>query len=155
MKAFLINPYTEVISQVNGDFNRIDEIYAQLTEPDIHIVDCFDSVRFSNRGDRIYVDDEGHLSAGHACFSLSNDIDRFFPGRGLVLGCTENGETTSPCEFVTLEWLNAHVFFPRVESTGEFTKGSEGEVDHPVFGRMTQITSGSPLVRPRKHNAKA
>jgi hypothetical protein len=103
MKAYLINPFEKSITEVehNGDYKQI-----------YTFIDCdtFDVVRMDD-GDGIYVDDEGLLKSGQQFFALpSLRPDAAFAGKGLVLGCDDQGDSTSPK--ITLDELAKLVQFP-------------------------------------------
>ena len=98
MRAILINPIDHTVTEVehNGDYRQIYEfIDARL----------FDVARINEHGDGIYVDDEG----------LFNSVDLFhlqgYPeplaGKGLVLGCDEEGNSTAPT--VTADWVRENI----------------------------------------------
>lgn len=101
MKAYLINPETQSISTVNysGDFN---EIYTHIN------AGCFDVARINDKGDGIFVDDEGLLKPQKYFFKHSGYAN-WLAGRGLVLGCDENGDSCEPS--VSIEELRQCISF--------------------------------------------
>lgn len=109
MKAFLINPFEKSITEVehNGDYREIYKLCDYQT---------FDVVRLEE-GDGIYVDDEGLLKtiAADSFFSLpATHPHQAYVGKALVLGCDEEGNSTSPK--ISLEELKARVRFPSIEN---------------------------------------
>ena len=107
MKAFLIDPLaiyeegTPLVYEVDysGDWRDISKM---ISMPDRE-VRAFDIARINNQGDGVYVDDEGLFDASVFFTFKSADPDFILAGRGLVLGCDEEGNSISP--HVTLEWL--------------------------------------------------
>lgn len=101
MKAFLIDPRMAriVALDYSGNFEDIYKI--------IH-ADTFDVARFNDQRDGVFVDDEGLLKSPTHFFFIDGNVN-LLAGRGLVLGCDEEGETAAPT--VTLEWLKDHVGF--------------------------------------------
>lgn len=106
MKAYLIDPATHTIKEVehNGDYKQI---YTLID------ADCFDVARINDKGDGIFVDDEGLLNdKGHTVgfFRVGNDQGaHILAGKGLVLGCNAAGDSISPR--ITLEALRSMVDF--------------------------------------------
>lgn len=109
MKAILINPFDETITEVeySGDFKQIYKL-----------IDCstFDVVMLCDSDD-LFVDDEGLLK-DNRYFSWSG---RNFAGKGLILGHDDEGEsiaTTYDLQEVIdrVEWLpEGHREEPYVE----------------------------------------
>ena len=100
MKAYLIDPYEQSVSEVeyNGDYNQIYKLIDATT---------FDVARIAN-GDSIYIDDEG-LSKDWQEFFMHKDYGNPLAGKGLVLGCNDEGDSTEPA--CTLEQLRGQVGF--------------------------------------------
>ena len=100
MLAFLINPENETITAVEytGDYKNI---YTHIE------ADCFDCVRINDRGDTIFVDDNG-LYKNNAFFQLKGYLQPL-SGRGLVLGTDEEGESVEPQ--ITYEELQSQISF--------------------------------------------
>ena len=97
MKAFLINPETRTIEQVEYTGNWRD-IYSLIG------CDCFTTMDIDG-SNTVYVDDEGMFAEGPRHFF---QFGRDFPplaGKGLVLGYDSEGETVEPT--ITLEELKA------------------------------------------------
>jgi len=99
--AILIDPIARIVTEVtwNGDYKHI----AQLAE-----CDTYDCARINAHGDGIFVDDEG-LFKEQQCFFLHEDYPQPLAGKGLVLGCDEEGESVRP--HTTLEEVRQRVRF--------------------------------------------
>jgi hypothetical protein len=89
MKAYLIDPFEHQVTEVeySGDFR---DIYKLID------AQCFDCARFNERGDAVYVDDEGLLGLRPMAYFAVDGYLNILAGKGLVLGCDRNGESTSP-----------------------------------------------------------
>lgn len=103
MKAILINPYDQTITQVDysGDFR---DIY-KLIE-----AECFDVANITH-GDGIFVDDEG-LMNGPTHFFEHADYHSPLAGKGLILGCNSEGESVD-CK-TTVEEVKSKVKFSTI-----------------------------------------
>lgn len=146
-RGILINPYDETITEVRDKFvEDYQNIHKNLTELGVHSVHTLTCVRLSNYGDVIWLDDEGHLTAGRKCWSLTG-YSYPLAGRGLILGTDHQGETTSCSGFITPAFVHKLVTWLRLLTTAEFGPSRESTVDHPIFGRVVQITQGAPRVR--------
>lgn len=101
MNAYLIDPVAHTITQVTYSGNY-EDIYK--------LIDCqtFDVARINNRGDGLFIDDEGLFVKGQSFF-IHKDYPSPLAGRALVLGCNDEGDSTAPT--VTLEELRASVYF--------------------------------------------
>ena len=100
MKAYLINPIDEIVTEVeyNGDYKQIQ----------MHIgADLFTVVYIGNSDD-MYVDDEGLLKETNHMFKYKG-VDAPLCGKGLVLGVDEEGDSTAPT--ITLQELQKNVTF--------------------------------------------
>ena len=88
MKAFLINPIDETITEVDHD----DSDYKNISKA----IDAqyFTTVQIHENGDTIYLDDEGLLHGNHKhTFTLDKVFNQTFVGKGLVLGTNmRNGD---------------------------------------------------------------
>lgn len=102
MKAILIDPFTRSITEVEYSGN-----YQQIY--DLIDAECFDVARINKHGDGIFVDDEGLLHDKEQCFFLHEDYPMPLAGKGLVLGCDDEGESVSP--HTTLDELRLKVTF--------------------------------------------
>lgn len=90
MRAYLIDPLARSVTEVdyNGDIHQIYEF--------IH-ADVFDTCRINAHGDEIFVDDMGLMKEQTvANFFCHENYPQPLAGRGLVLGCDDDGETTAP-----------------------------------------------------------
>jgi hypothetical protein len=114
--AILINATERTVTEVqwNGDYKQIYELIG---------VDCFDVARINNKGDGIFVDDEG-LYKDEQVFFQYEDYPSPLAGNGLVLGCDYQGESVKP--HVTLEEVRAKTRF--VEPVRLNIGGKEGVV---------------------------
>lgn len=129
MKAYLINPYDRTISArdlYGKDRDVLDAMYK--------VIECasVDRVVLSPTID-LWVDDDGHMTAGKPIFELFASLTRF-AGRGLVLA--HDGEGNSAAADFPIEKLLEAVRWTELETTGQLTKGySEGST----------IYSGTPI----------
>ncbi len=100
MKAFLIDPFTKTITEVehNGDYKQIYQLIG---------ADCFDCARINEHGDSIFVDDEGLLRDPVSPMFEHIGYPQALAGKGLVLGCNDEGEAIKPT--TTLDELRQHV----------------------------------------------
>jgi len=100
MHAYLIDPFTQTITQVehNGHYQQIYDL-----------IDCenFDLARINEHGDGIYIDDEGLFREAPQAFFHHKNYPQPLAGKGLVLGCDDEGESVAP--FTTLEELQRDV----------------------------------------------
>ena len=101
MKAIKINP-------LEGEIIEIDLAEKEDGSVDIHDIqkhlDCrfFDVVRINNKGDGIYVDDEGLYRTGvQGVFKADKWYPQPLMGCGIILGCDCSGESQPPT--ITLE----------------------------------------------------
>jgi hypothetical protein len=88
MKAYLIDPYECVITQVdyNGHYQQIYDLI------DCY---CFDCVGFNEFRDTLYVDDEG-LYKDNKEFFLIQGYPQPLVGKALVLGTDRYGNSKAP-----------------------------------------------------------
>ena len=101
MKAILIDPFTRSVSEVEYSGNYKD-IY------DLIDCDTFTLASIDPDGDGIFVDDEGLFKPEQAFF-WHKGYPQPLAGKGLVLGCDEEGESISPK--TTLEEVKANTQF--------------------------------------------
>jgi hypothetical protein len=94
MKAYLINPTTKTIEQVNysGEYH---DIYKLCN------FDIFTLVTLNGYDDGVFIDDEGLLKEGQDFFYVtheSGDLSKYvmLAGCGLVLGCDADGNSVEP-----------------------------------------------------------
>lgn len=92
MRAILINPFDETVTEIEHDASSYKNIYDEISTP-THQVDTFTCHYPSEPlpdGDAVFVDDEGLLK-GPTCFFA---IDGYpLAGCGLILGSDSMGET--------------------------------------------------------------
>jgi hypothetical protein len=88
MRAILIDPFTRSITEIDYSGNY-EDIYTLIGR------DTFTVAAINNRGDGIFVDDEGLLKPGQEFF-WHDGYPQPLAGKGLVLGCDEDGETVEP-----------------------------------------------------------
>ena len=88
MKAFLINPLDETITEVDHDNSDYKNISKAIDAK------YFTTVQIHEDGDTIYLDDEGLLHGNHKhTFTLDKVFNQTFVGKGLVLGTNmRNGD---------------------------------------------------------------
>jgi len=100
MKAYLIDPFTQSITEVeySGDYKQI---YSLI---DADLFTCADINEF---GDTVFVDDEGLINGKPQEFFLVADYPTPLAGKGLVLGTNQEGESVEPS--ITLDQLRASV----------------------------------------------
>lgn len=101
MKAFVIDPFEKTINEVeySGDYTQIYELGD---------FECFDIATFNQKRDGVFVDDNG-LFKDDQRFFLINGYPQPLAGKGVVLGCDDEGASVAPT--VTREWLEANVRF--------------------------------------------
>lgn len=101
MKAILIDPFTQSITEVDysGDYHDIYKL-----------IDCdtFTVATINHRQDGIFVDDEGLFKTEQAFF-WHKGYPQPLAGKGLILGCDEDGESVEPT--TTLEEVKAATQF--------------------------------------------
>jgi hypothetical protein len=88
MKAYLIDPFAKTVTEYeyNGDYKSIYVFIDAST---------FDVARL-DKGDGIYIDDNGLISGKHQEFFLVQGYPTPLAGKGLLLGCDNEGNSTSP-----------------------------------------------------------
>jgi hypothetical protein len=92
MKAILIDPFTKTITEVehNGDYKQIYELIGCY---------CFTAVNLDNKGNAVYVDDNGLIEDidNQQFFMIFNQdgVPAVLAGKGLILGCDAEGESVS------------------------------------------------------------
>jgi hypothetical protein len=118
MKAILVNPFDRTITEVeySGDFKQIYNFID---------AECFDCARINRHGDGIFVDDEGLIREVEQAFFQHEDYPQPLAGKGLVLGCDDEGNSVSP--HTTLEELKAKITFG---SPVAFADGGYGWIEH-------------------------
>jgi hypothetical protein len=103
MQAYLIDPFTQTVNPVEYDGNY-KSIYGFIDAT------AFDLARFNNKGDAVFVDDEGLINGQPQKFFSVRGYHSPLAGKGLVLGCDmETGDSCAPS--VSLEWMRENVVF--------------------------------------------
>jgi hypothetical protein len=105
MKAYLINSATKTIEQIDysGDYHDIYKLCNY---------DIFTVVTLTGDGDGVFVDDEGLLKEDQDFFYVTHengDLSKYvmLAGRGLVLGCNDDGDSVEPK--MTIEQLRSRI----------------------------------------------
>ena len=105
MKAYLINPTTKTIEQIDysGDYHDIYKLCNY---------DIFTLVTLTGDDDGVFVDDEGLLKEGQDFFYVTHengDLSKYvmLAGCGFVLGCDANGDSCEPK--MTIEQLRSRI----------------------------------------------
>jgi hypothetical protein len=146
MKAFLINPYDETVTEIDDDFKGdYRRTHHHLSEPGRHEVDCATTVPISGGGDIVLVDDNGMCSPGHACWTFDG-ADIPLAGRGLLIGTDREGDYAAPNPGITLDLLKSKVVWLHLNSTGRFAPTTEETREHPVLGNCVHIIQGGPVL---------
>jgi len=105
MKAYLINPTTKTIEQIDysGDYHDIYKLCNY---------DIFTVVTLTGDDDGVFVDDEGLLKEDQDFFYVTHengDLSQYvmLAGCGLVLGCNADGDSCEPK--ITIEQLRSRI----------------------------------------------
>ena len=109
MKAFLINPLDETITEVDHD----DSDYKNISKA----IDAkyFTTVQIHEDGDTIYLDDEGLLHGNHKhTFTLDKVFHQTYVGKGLVLGTNMNTGDAKDVD-TSLETLKSRIEFNKLQ----------------------------------------
>ena len=103
MKAILINPFEQTVTQVDysGDYT---EIYKLID------AEYYDVAGIAH-GDGIFVDDEGLLNSPTHFFEHA-DYHSPLAGKGLIIGCNSEGESVD-CK-TTVEEVKSKVKFSTI-----------------------------------------
>ena len=99
MRAILIDPFTETISEVEyvGPYQQIYALLSHETMP----VDTFTTVNLGDENQNaIFVDDNGLLN-DPTHFFVWMDYAQPLAGKGLILGCDDEGESIA----TDLDWI--------------------------------------------------
>lgn len=134
MRAYLIDPKDETITEVDYSDTHLDI--------NRHI-DCekFTIVEINPGADAVFVDAGGLLNNPRYFFTLAG-YPQPLPGKGLVLGIDDDGESTEPA--MTIGDLKAMVRFVQLSYRG--VTHSAGDEDTP-YGRMHVLRS-TPIFGP-------
>lgn len=112
-KAILIDPFKCEITEVERDAADYTNIYPLLSHESM-TVDHFDVVRL-DRGDGIFVDDEGLLKPCVRYF-LWDGYPQQLAGRGLIVGSNDAGNATAVK--ITLDEVRRRVTFLELTPIG-------------------------------------
>jgi hypothetical protein len=144
VKAILICPFEQTVTEVEHDANDYREIYKALSHP-LHPVDCFTAVSISEQGDVIYVDDNGLLN-NPKHFFIWRDYPQPLAGRGLILGTdAADGETVGTT--LRLDYVRRMVMFTNELRVAGFEQLPTTKVNHPILGEVTKIGSRPLFLR--------
>lgn len=133
MRAILIDPAKREITEVEGKFDDIAEIYRTMK------IDTFSIIPMRPNA-MAFVDDNGHVVAGNPCF-VFKAYSPDYPIAGPMLLCGMDGEHTVSLESgLEIKFIESLVQWLDVESTGEMA----GAGPTP-----TGYSMGHPVVRPR------
>lgn len=110
MKAFLIDPFTRTITEVEYD-GSLEHMYQLIG------CDSVEAVKLTDSGDCVWVDEEGLLKNPTHFFYIGNYPGEL-AGKGLVLG-TDGGGNTVPCATITLPLLLRSVAYMNMQK-GEY-----------------------------------
>lgn len=129
MRAYLIDPYAETVSEVqtSGELHsspRRDEpgIYELLSGP-AKAVDCITTIGVDDRDNVLYLDDEGLLASGVPVFHFEG-YPTHLAGKALVLGTDAEGDSTEP-RGLSIETIRRKVIWTTKETTGEVGPGRD------------------------------
>src|SRR5438034_697691 len=93
VKGLLIDPFALTITEVEHDASDYHDIYRLLSHESMP-VDTFDIIHLGDKGDAIFVDDNGNLKPCERFF-LIKGYHSALAGKGLVLGADAEGDTQS------------------------------------------------------------
>lgn len=139
MKGILIDPKARTITEVEVE-KGIDAIYALIQ------AGTFDCV-YINPHNSVFVDDNGLLNDPEFFFILKG-YPQPLAGRGLILGCDDEGESCSAT--VTLDWAQHNITFTRLKVEG--FRQIDTVVDHPILGPNTPLIGSEPIFKKREDN---
>lgn len=136
MRAFLIDPAAKTIDRLdNNESWPLEAIKAAIGTDAISGASLHPGRR---GGDRVWVDDNGFLSAGTAVHFVG-EYAMPLAGKGLVLGLDQRGDNRGPD--ISLEELRAIVQFTNLETAGELT---------PQFETAHGFHIGLPICDPAR-----
>jgi len=144
MRAILIDPITQVVSEVEhtGDFMHI---YTLLSDPKNGLeVDDFNIVVLNDEGETLYVDGEGLLKESTRWFFKWKEYGQPLPGRGLILGSDEAGETIATK--LSLDFVRQMVEYTELSVEGFVTRTGTTE----LFGAKAALIEQRPIFGPPK-----
>lgn len=138
MRAILIDPFTETISEVEYD-GIYRSIYRLLSHPE-QPVDTFTVVRISAE-DTIFVDDNGLLNEPTHFFEYYG-YPQPLAGKGLILGVDDEGESIAT--MLDVDYVRAMVTWKNdLQLVGMDT--FEDTIDHPLLGPKTKRFGSRPV----------
>lgn len=100
MKAYLIDPFTQSVNEVDYS-GQYQDIYSLID------CSCFTVADFNEFGDCVFVDDEGLISGKFQEFFMISGYPQPLAGKGLILGCNSEGDSVEPS--ITIEQARALV----------------------------------------------
>jgi hypothetical protein len=106
IKGFLIDPKTLQITEFTLPGKSRDNLNAMYKAIGCELVEV---VYLNAKRDGVFVDEEGLLKNPTEFFYIEG-THQPLAGRGVVVGCDEEGETVS-AQAVTLDWLRANTAF--------------------------------------------
>jgi hypothetical protein len=126
--GFLIDPQAQQISRIEmpaDSRGNLDTMY--------QVIGCelVEVAYINDQRDGVFVDEEGLLKPQQYFFFIEGGHQPL-AGRGVVLGCDEEGETVAPT--VTLDWLRAHTAFVHRLGHGLTAISSPAEMQQKVAG---------------------
>lgn len=89
MKTILIDPFERKVAALELIGEGLDPIYAA-----IH-ADCFSIVALDDKGDALFIDDDGLFRERQEFFAIGN-YPHPLAGRSVLLGTDDEGNTTPP-----------------------------------------------------------
>jgi hypothetical protein len=113
VKGFLIDPLALRITPIELPGQSRDNLATMYKAIGCDLVEV---VYLNNKRDGVFVDEEGLLK-GPTDFFYIEGTHQPLAGRGVVVGCDEEGETVS-AQAVTLEWLRENTAFVKMLAPG-------------------------------------
>ena len=114
IKGFFIDPVAMTVSQIelpNGTpRDNLNAMYRMIN------CELVEAVYLNKEQDAVFVDEEGLLK-GPTHFFYIEGTHQPLAGRGVVIGCDEEGKSVS-VQAVTLEWLRANTAFVTMLAPG-------------------------------------
>jgi hypothetical protein len=109
VRGILVDPFARTVTEVQHDTSDYRNIYTALSAPE-HKVDCFTVLNVGDDPDgqdgSMFLDDNG-LLVGRTSFFLWTGYPQPLAGKGLILGCDDEGETIGTS--LTLDYVQQHV----------------------------------------------
>lgn len=145
IRALLINPHARTITEINME-DSLQGMYAAMRLADPSFSGTIEAVRLGP-GVTCWVDEEGNLSDGRLVWSFGTGGQKL-TGGAILTGESETGETEPLDAEISIPIIEAIVQWTDLVSTGCFEPGTEGYVDHPLFGKTWAVMGGQPIFRP-------